>query len=62
MPSCIGASAGWPTGGWAIFTRTKTVLTSTASRFQIQATLDADEGEKRIYCRNWDVAILRDCV
>ncbi|RDD61945.1 CocE/NonD family hydrolase [Ferruginivarius sediminum] len=46
---------------WAISMRTHTVLSSTASHFHIQATLDAYEGDKRVYCRNWDVSIPRDC-
>jgi hypothetical protein len=48
--------------GWSIRTVTRTVLTSTPTEFQIVASLDAYEGEKRVWSANWDVAIQRDLV
>ena len=47
---------------WNAETRTRTVLTSTATHFQLAATLDAFEGEKRIFSRSWNVEIPRDHV
>lgn len=47
-------------GGWAVRTRTRTILTSDKSSFFIRAELDAWEGEKRVFCRNWDLEIPRD--
>ncbi len=49
-------------GDWRIRTETRTVLTSTPTHFHITATLDAWEGDKRVYSRNWDEAIERDLV
>ena len=49
-------------GEWSVRTETRTVLTSDATHFHVRAELDAFEGDKRIYSRNWDVAIPRDHV
>ncbi|MDI5921942.1 CocE/NonD family hydrolase [Halomonas sp. LR5S13] len=49
-------------GDWEVLTVTRTVLTSTAGEFRLHATLDAYEGEQRVYSRNWDVAIPRRLV
>jgi hypothetical protein len=49
-------------GDWRISTVTRTVLTSTATHFHVHAQLDAYEGDRRVYSRNWDEAIARDCV
>jgi len=48
--------------GWAVKTLTHTVLTCSPSHFFIQAELDAYEGDKRVFSREWDVAIPRDQV
>lgn len=48
--------------GWSIRTETRTILTSTPEALHVLATLDAWEGERRVYSRNWDVTILRDFV
>ncbi|MDR9501611.1 MAG: CocE/NonD family hydrolase [Desulfurivibrionaceae bacterium] len=53
---------GFRRGTWQVRTRTRTVLTSTASHFIIHAELDAYEGDKRFYADNWDVQIERDLV
>ena len=53
---------GFRRGGWSIRTVTRTVLTSTPHDFLLHAELDAFEGEKRVYSRNWDVTIPRDLV
>ena len=47
---------------WRIRTETRTVLTSTREHFSITASLDAFEGDKRIFSRNWDEQIPRDLV
>jgi putative CocE/NonD family hydrolase len=49
-------------GDWNVKTETTTVLTSDKNSFQIIATLDAYEGEKRVFSRNWDLRIPRDHV
>lgn len=45
---------------WEARTVTRTVLSSTRTHFRIQATLDAYEGDARIYARSWDETIPRD--
>jgi len=49
-------------GDWSVRTTTRTVLTADTSNFYIHAELDAYEGDKRIYSRNWDRTIPRDGV
>ena len=49
-------------GDWSIRTRAHTVLTATETAFHITADLDAHEGDKRVFCRSWDVTIARDFV
>lgn len=49
-------------GDWETTTITRTKLTSTVDQFHIHATLDAYEGDKRIFSRNWDLSIDRDFV
>ena len=53
---------GFRRGDWSVRTVTRTVLTSTPDDFLLHAELDAFEGEKRVYSRNWDVTIPRDLV
>jgi hypothetical protein len=45
---------------WSVEIVTRTVLTSTSTHFHIHAELDAWEGDRRVYSRNWDRAIPRD--
>ncbi|MGQ9426856.1 CocE/NonD family hydrolase [Gilvimarinus sp. F26214L] len=45
---------------WRVRTTTRTVLTCDESTFFIHAELDAWEGDKRVYSRNWDRRIPRD--
>jgi uncharacterized protein len=45
---------------WEARTVTRTVLSSTRTHFRIRATLDAYEGDARIYARSWDETIPRD--
>lgn len=44
---------------WKIRTKTHTILTSDKEYFYIQATLDAYEGEARIFSKNWHEKIPR---
>jgi hypothetical protein len=47
-------------GDWDIVTRTRTVLSATRSHFQVRATLDAYEGDLRVFAKSWDESIPRD--
>lgn len=49
-------------GDWKVMTVTRTVLTSTPTHFLIRATLDAYEGDKRVFSKSWDESIKRDLV
>jgi hypothetical protein len=48
--------------GWQVRTETRTVLTSTADSFVIRATLDAYEGDVRLFSKSWDETVPRDLV
>lgn len=45
---------------WSVYTKTRTILTSTKTHFIIRATLDAYEGDVRIYSKTWDEMVKRD--
>ena len=47
-------------GDWHVTIRTRTLATSTPTHFHVQAELDAWEGGKRVFSRNWDKQIARD--
>ncbi len=47
-------------GDWSVRTRTRTVLTSTKTHFIIRATLDAYEGDVRVFSKSWNERIVRD--
>lgn len=47
-------------GDWRAHTVTHTVLTSDENNFFVRATLDAYEGDSRIFARSWDEVIPRD--
>ncbi len=47
-------------GAWSVRTVTRTVLTSDAEHFYVDAELDAWEGDRRAFSRNWYAAIKRD--
>lgn len=49
-------------GAWDIETKTRTVLTSDTEYFHIHATLDAYEGDERIFSKNWHSKIERKLV
>ena len=47
-------------GDWRVEVVTRTVMTSTASHFHLNATLDAYEGDERVFSRTWNEEIPRD--
>ncbi|MGM0586698.1 MAG: CocE/NonD family hydrolase [Pseudomonadota bacterium] len=49
-------------GDWTVRVLTRCLLTSDETAFRIRATLDAFEGDSRIYARSWDKEIPRDLV
>jgi putative CocE/NonD family hydrolase len=49
-------------GDWQVRTETETRFRATKEEFLIDATLDAFEGDKRVYTHNWDRRIKRDLV
>jgi putative CocE/NonD family hydrolase len=49
-------------GPWRARTETWTRMTATKDAFLIHATLDAYDGEKRVWSHNWDCAVPRDLV
>jgi hypothetical protein len=48
--------------GWTVQTITTTILSSSEDRFFIRATLDAYEGDVRVFAKSWDEEIPRDLV
>ena len=55
----VYAKWGMQRGDWHAWTETRTVLTSSESDFHVHATLDAYEGERRVFSRTWNLAIPR---
>ncbi|GLU48508.1 CocE/NonD family hydrolase [Nocardiopsis ansamitocini] len=53
---------GFSRGDWSARTLTRTVLTSTPTEFRLHATLDAFEGDERVFARDYTTAIPRDHV
>ncbi|PFG39850.1 hypothetical protein ATJ97_2368 [Georgenia soli] len=51
---------GFGRGEWQVRTRTRTVLTSTPTDFQVLAELDAYEGERRVAAKTWSTTVPRD--
>ena len=47
-------------GDWRVRTETRTRMRATAEHFLIDAELDAYEGERRVFSRNWHARIPRD--
>ncbi|MFP4612868.1 MAG: CocE/NonD family hydrolase [Spirochaetaceae bacterium] len=46
-------------GHWTAETHTRTLLTSSSTHFRIQATLDAFEGDTRVFSKSWDERVPR---
>jgi len=49
-------------GDWRVSTITRTRMTSDATHFRVRATLDAFEGDSRVFSKTWDTSIARDLV
>ena len=49
-------------GDWRVETRTRTVLTATKSTFELDATLEAFEGDDAVHSERWERSIPRDLV
>ncbi len=49
-------------GDWATRIETNTVLTCDATTFRVTNTLDAYEGERRVFSKTWRFAVPRDLV
>jgi putative CocE/NonD family hydrolase len=49
-------------GPWRVRTVTRTVLTSDRTRFVVRATIDAYEGDVRVFAKSWDKSIPRDLI
>ena len=49
-------------GDWMVRSVTRTLMTSDAHNFRLRATLDAFEGDSRVFAKSWDEEIPRDLV
>jgi putative CocE/NonD family hydrolase len=49
-------------GDWRVETRTRTVLTATKGTFELDATLEAFEGDQSVHTERWERSIPRDLV
>ncbi|GAB4198057.1 MAG: CocE/NonD family hydrolase [Thalassobaculales bacterium] len=58
----VGWSVRYSRGAWNVETRTRTVMTATATDFRINATQDAFEDGARIHSKEWNLVIPRDNV
>jgi putative CocE/NonD family hydrolase len=47
---------------WAVSVDVRTALSATRDAFQLKSSLEAHEGETRIFSRRWDLSIPRDLV
>ncbi len=47
-------------GDWSVRTKTRTQLDCTRTEFRLRAELDAWEGDRRVFSRNWNLTIPRD--
>ncbi|MFO8029786.1 MAG: CocE/NonD family hydrolase [Cyclonatronaceae bacterium] len=56
----VNAKKSLKRGDWQITTRTRTILTSDKDCFYLHATLDAFEGDERVFSKNWREKIPRD--
>ncbi len=51
---------GYRRDDWSVETRTRTVVTCTATELHVHAELDAFEGDQRVFSRNWEERVPRD--
>ncbi|MCW4148959.1 CocE/NonD family hydrolase [Halomonas sp. 18H] len=49
-------------GDWEVRSLTRTLMTSNATHFRLRATMDAFEGDSRVFSKSWDEEIPRDLV
>ncbi|MDZ7673787.1 MAG: CocE/NonD family hydrolase [Acidimicrobiales bacterium] len=56
----IHSIRGFRRDDWSVETHTRTVVTCTATEFNVRAELDAYENDKRVFSRNWDENIPRN--
>ncbi len=49
-------------GGWNVRTETRTVLRCSAENFELHASLDAYEGDIRVFSRSWNETISRQLI
>ena len=55
----VSARRTFSRGDWFVDTRTRTVMTATPDHFRITATLDAYEGDRRVFAKSWDEVVPR---
>ena len=55
----VHAVRGFTRGSWQVETISDTILSCTEDVFRIQATLDAYEGETRVFAGSWDATVPR---
>jgi hypothetical protein len=46
--------------GWSVRVETRACLTSTDFEYRLEASLDAYEGDDRVFTRRWDRRVQRD--
>ena len=56
----VTSERGFSRDGWNVRTVTRTVMSSTPAHFRLRATLDAYEGDARVFASSWDESIARD--
>jgi len=65
-PTSARVEIAWTTtrarGPWRVRTETRTVRTCTRDAFEVAATMEAFEAERRVFSRTWDRRIPRDLV
>jgi hypothetical protein len=65
-PTSARVEIGWSVtrarGTWRVRTETRTLMSCSRDAFEIAATMEAFEGERRIFSRTWDRSVPRDLV
>jgi hypothetical protein len=65
-PTSARVEIAWTTtrarGAWRVRTETRTVMTCTREAFEIAATMEAFEADRRVFSRTWDRKVPRDLV
>ena len=65
-PTSARVEIAWTTtrarGAWRVRTGTRTVMTCTRAAFEVAATMEAFESDRRVFSRTWDRRIPRDLV